>query len=210
MPYTSNISPSFFFNEAFKNLKITTERAQQLTTIANCIIKELSTTKNVHLNFICIHNSRRSQLSQVWSDFAIQFFNLKNIVIYSGGTIVTSLHRNTCKTLKEVGFHFNLLEYSHQNPVYSITYKNCVHPIIGYSKLYNCKTNNIPFIAITNCLSLEKNCTSIYDASQVFHLPYTNPKSFDGMSNQQQKYLEINLQIAGEIYFIFEKVQASI
>ena len=45
--------------------------------------------KNVQLNFICTHNSRRSQFAQVWGQVASYYYGHK-VNCYSGGTEVTA------------------------------------------------------------------------------------------------------------------------
>jgi len=199
-----------FFKDALKDITIDEDRANLLQSIALFISNEIKENKKVNLNYICTHNSRRSQLAQVWSCYATQYFKLKNIESFSGGTAVTAFFRNTVKTLQEVGFKFQILEFSHQNPEYLISYKNCTNPVLGFSKLYDNKHNNKPYIAITTCSSADKNCPFIPDAIQRFHLPFNDPKSFDNTLYQSEKYLEANKQIAGEIHFIFNLIKRTI
>ena len=89
-----------------QNIVIDTTRKELLVKIANKIAANYN-NDNVNINFICTHNSRRSQLGQVWSFFAANYFNLP-INAFSGGTEVTAFHRNTVKTLTDVGFKFDV------------------------------------------------------------------------------------------------------
>jgi arsenate reductase len=207
---TISINTEDFFKNALNTLKLDKNRRQLLTSIAQFIAEEIKANKKVNLNYICTHNSRRSQLAQVWSSYACNYFKLSEVNSFSGGTAVTAFYRNTVKTLQEVGFNFQIVEFSHQNPVYAINYKNCINPIIGYSKLYDDEYNKKPFIAITTCSNAEENCPFIPDTIERFHLPFNDPKSFDNSLNQAEKYMETNKQIAGEIHFIFEKIKMSI
>jgi len=207
---TISINTEQFFKNAKKDLKIDENRKLLLKSIALFIVKEIKAQKKVNLNYICTHNSRRSQLAQVWSSFACSYFELKKISNFSGGTAVTAFYRNTVKTLQEVGFKFQIIEFSHQNPVYAVSYKNCIDPIIGFSKLFDDEYNKKPFIAITTCSNADENCPFIPDAVTRFHLPFNDPKNFDNSLYQAEKYMETNKQIAGEIYFIFEMVKNSI
>jgi arsenate reductase len=210
MPENVAINTEQFFEKSNEDLVIDKERTDLLTKIAQFISDELKASKNVNLNFICTHNSRRSQLCQVWASYATDYFNLKNIDSFSGGTAVTAFYRNTVKTLQQVGFNFEILEFSHQNPVYKISYKNCNKPIVGFSKLYDDSYNKKPFVAITTCSNADENCPFILDAVERFHLPFTDPKISDGTELQEAHYLKTNKQIAGEIYFIFEMIKKSI
>ncbi|WP_299525169.1 hypothetical protein [uncultured Lutibacter sp.] len=210
MAQTVSTNTEQFFKAALTDLKIDANRMKLLQSIALFIANELKENKRVNLNYICTHNSRRSQLAQVWSSYATYYFKFSEVFNFSGGTMATAFYRNTVNTLQEVGFNFQILDFSHQNPVYSIDYKNCINPIIGFSKLYDSEHNKKPFIAITTCSSADENCPFIADAIERFHLPFNDPKAYDNTLRQTEKYLETNKQIAGEIHFIFNLIKDSI
>jgi arsenate reductase len=170
------------------------------------VATEYTENNVVNLNFICTHNSRRSQLGQVWAFYAANYFNL-NIDAFSGGTEVTAFYRNTVKTLQAVGFDFKIVEFSHQNPKYLISYKESTRSIFGFSKRFDDETNKNPFIAITTCNNADKNCPFIPTAIERFHLPFVDPKFSDGTPEQSATYLKTNEQIAAEIFFIFTEIK---
>jgi arsenate reductase len=203
---TSNFATKNFFELAFKKSNISEEREVVLLKIAESIAKEYSINEVVNLNFICTHNSRRSQLGQVWGFYAAQYFNV-NINSFSGGTEVTAFYRNTVKTLQKAGFLFHLVDFSHQNPKYQISFEGAKKTIFGFSKLYDNSENRNPSLAITTCNSADKNCPFIPTATHRFHLPFVDPKHSDGTDKQEETYLKTNKQIAGEIYFIFSQVK---
>lgn len=207
---TDSINIEYFFIKSLTDLDIDVERAKLLQSIALYISIEIKKNSQINLNYICTHNSRRSQLAQVWSSYATQYFKLSNFESFSGGTAVTAFFRNTVKTLQQAGFHFQISEFSHQNPRYSISFQNCINPIIAFSKLYNHKQNKKPFIAITTCSIADENCPFIPGAIQRFHLPYKDPKTYDATSHRAEKYLETNKQIAGEIHYIFKLIKKSL
>ena len=89
---TQTISTKDFFENSLKKVNLTSSRKELLLRIAETIAKEYSLNEVVHLNFICTHNSRRSQLGQVWSFYAAHNFGL-NIKSFSGGTEVTAFFR---------------------------------------------------------------------------------------------------------------------
>lgn len=199
-----NITTKLFFENSKKNVKIKDSRLDILNKIAEKIASELEDRDKVNINFICTHNSRRSQMGQVWAFYASEYFNIKNTFTFSGGIETTAFHRNTVKTLQKVGFEFNIMDFSHQNPKYLISFKNTKKNILGFSKKYDCEENNYPYIAITTCDDADENCPFIPDALTRFHLPYTDPKSADKTDFQDKKYLETNAQIAAEMFIIFE------
>ena len=203
---TSTISVENFFVNAYKKATISDERKTLLLKISDAIAKEHTLNKEVNLNFICTHNSRRSQLGQVWSFYAAHYFKL-NINAFSGGTEVTAFYRNTVKTLQKVGFEFQLIDFSHQNPTYQISFKGTKKTVLGFSKFYSDPLNKEPFMAITTCNNADINCPFIPTASHRFHLPFVDPKHSDGSDTQEETYLQTSQQIAGEIYFIFSEVK---
>tara|TARA_B110001450_G_scaffold5807_1_gene6012 strand:- start:1314 stop:1934 length:621 start_codon:yes stop_codon:yes gene_type:complete len=203
---TSAISTENFFINAKTKIILSDERKKLLLKISNGILEKYKKDGVVNLNFICTHNSRRSQLGQVWGFFAANYFDL-NINSFSGGTEVTAFFRNTVKTLQKVGFSFNLENFSHQNPKYSISFEGTSKSILGYSKRYDNKENKKPFIAITTCNNADTNCPFIPEASLRFHLPFVDPKSSDETDLQDATYLKTNQQIAAEIYYIFSEIK---
>lgn len=203
---TSAISTENFFKSAYKNIILSENRKNLLLKISQGILEEYNKKGIVNLNFICTHNSRRSQLAQVWGFFAAEYFNL-NIYSYSGGTEVTAFFRNTVKTLQKVGFTFNLQNFSHQNPKYVISFEGSSKSMLGFSKRFDHQENRNPFVAITTCSNADTNCPLIPEAILRFHLPFVDPKSSDGLDNQDETYLKTNQQIAAEIYYIFSEIK---
>lgn len=206
---TSTISIENFFTNAYHKTNISEDRKKILLRISDRISTIYKKESLVHLNFICTHNSRRSQLAQVWGFFAATHFKL-NINSFSGGTTVTAFFKNTLKTLQKAGFSFQLSDFSHQNPKYIISFKGSTKTILGFSKKYNHPENKNPFIAITTCNNADKNCPFIPEATARFHLPFVDPKASDKTDLQNETYLKTNEQIAAEIYFIFSEIKRNL
>jgi arsenate reductase len=199
-----------FFENSYKKAALDENRKNLLLRIANCIAETYKANNGqVSINFICTHNSRRSQLGQVWTFFASHYFDL-NVTAFSGGTEVTAFHRNTVRTLKSVGFSFQVEEFSHQNPVYQVSFEGTRDFIQGFSKTFDHHINEAPYIAITTCDSADRNCPYIAEALHRFHLPYIDPKGSDGTPEQEASYLKTNAAVASEMYFIFMKVKEAI
>jgi arsenate reductase len=66
---TKNINTKIFFEDAKREIIISNNRKELLTDIADVIISEYLDREKINLNFICTHNSRRSQFAQAWSFF---------------------------------------------------------------------------------------------------------------------------------------------
>lgn len=206
MPKNVTISTENFFKLASKRIILNEDRKKILFKISKRIAKEYTENKAVNLNFICTHNSRRSQLGQVWAFYAANYFSL-NIDAFSGGTEVTAFYKNTVKTLKSVGFNFKVVNFSHDNPTYLISFEGSEKTIFGFSKKFDNPENKNPFIVITTCNNTDKNCPFIPTAIERFHLPFIDPKYSDDTPDQTTIYLKSNEQIAAEVFFIFTEIK---
>ncbi len=194
-----------FFEASHKNIVIDKDRKTLLVKIAEEIVANFTDT-GVNINFICTHNSRRSQLGQVWSFFAADYFNVP-VNAFSGGTEVTAFHRNTVNTLTEVGFKFSIQEFSHINPKYSISFNDNKPSLLGFSKIYDNDENKKPYLVLTTCNNADKNCPFIPEAIHRFHLPYVDPKHSDKTSIQDETYLKTSAVIAAQIYYLFKEIK---
>ena len=69
------------------DLNITTIPDQRINSL-QFIIEELKKNKDLNLpsklNFICTHNSRRSQLCQIWSETIFNYYGFDRIHSFSG------------------------------------------------------------------------------------------------------------------------------
>ena len=194
-----------FFETSQQNIVIDSTRKDLLVKIANKIAANYS-NGIVNINFICTHNSRRSQLGQVWSFFAADYFKLP-INAFSGGTEVTAFHRNTVKTLTEVGFKFDVDEFSHTNPIYRISFSDDKPSLLGFSKLYNNIENKTPYFVLTTCNNADENCPFIPEAIDRFHVPYIDPKHSDDSAIQDETYLKTSGIIAAQMYYLFNEIK---
>jgi len=194
-----------FFETSQKNIVIDDNRKELLLKIANKIAVNYN-NNDININFICTHNSRRSQLGQVWSFFAADYFKLP-INAFSGGTEVTAFHRNTVKTLTEVGFKFDVDEFSHTNPIYRISFSDDKPSLLGFSKLYNNIENKTPYFVLTTCNNADENCPFIPEAIDRFHVPYIDHKHSDDSAIQDETYLKTSGIIAAQMYYLFNEIK---
>jgi arsenate reductase len=186
---------------------VSESRRNTLQPLVDYVKFKISGKQDVRLNFICTHNSRRSHLSQVWAQAMAAYFNIPNVVAYSGGTEATALFPMAAKTLEASGFKINVIAEG-QNPIYSIKYDDNAHPIIGFSKTYDSEFNPTSgFCAIMTCSQADGGCPFIAGAEKRVPITYDDPKAFDHTPQQAEKYMERSLQIATELKYAFEKVK---
>ncbi len=199
-----NLSKSI---EISKNISVSEERKAVLQPLADYIQNKVNLQEEIRLNFICTHNSRRSHLSQIWAQTMAFHFNIKNVFCYSGGTEATAMFPKVAETLTNQGFEIQKISDT-SNPVYAVNFDENQHPIICFSKTYfddfNPKTN---FSAIMTCNNADEGCPMVFGAESRFPIKYDDPKAFDGTEIMNEKYAERSIQIASEMFFVFNQIK---
>lgn len=194
-----------------ENLKpetISDERKTVLNLLTDFIQEKVSKDQEIRINFICTHNSRRSHLSQVWAQTMANYFKIKNVFCYSGGTEATALFPMVAETLQNSGFQIKTIS-KNENPVYSIKYANNQHPIIGFSKKLDDDFNpKSEFVAIMTCDSANEACPFVPGAEKRIPITFEDPKAFDNTPQQAEKYNERSLQIATELFYVFSQINS--
>ena len=185
---------------------ISSERKTVLQPLTDFIQSKVSGNQEIRINFICTHNSRRSHLSQVWAQTMANYFNIKNVFCYSGGTESTALFPMVAETLQNSGFQINTIS-KNENPIYSIKYADNEHPIIGFSKKLDDDFNpKSEFVAIMTCDSANEACPFVPGAKKRIPITFEDPKAFDNTPQQAEKYNERSLQIATELFYVFSQI----
>ncbi len=196
-------------NQTIECLEIDTipeDRKVVLQPLIDYIQDKVELGEEINLNFICTHNSRRSHLTQIWTQTLASFFNIKNVYCYSGGTEATALYASVKETLENVGFIFELTSEG-KNPIYQIFFSEGEQPIVGFSKKYDHINNpSLKFAAIMTCSHADKNCPFISDVEKRIPITYEDPKLYDNTSQEKEKYKERSLQIAAEMYYVFSEI----
>jgi arsenate reductase len=160
--------------------------------------------KTAQLNFICTHNSRRSQMAQAWAQVAADYFDVP-AKCFSGGVEVTAFNTNAITALRDLGFELSV--DSGANPVVSIATAANKTPLQMFSKLYDDEINPTKnFAAVMTCSHADENCPIILGAEERFSITYEDPKIFDHAPQQDKMYLERGIQIGNEMLYVFAQV----
>lgn len=183
------------------------ERKEVLTPLVDCLSDQLNKDGSVIIVFICTHNSRRSHLAQVWAQVAAHYYGCVTIHCYSGGTEETALAPQVATVLQEQGINVSLLALN-DNPIYSLKYDSRSAPLIGFSKKYNHVFNpESGFIAVMTCSQADGDCPFISGVSHRVAIAYADPKTFDGLPEEECAYREASLSIAQEMFYVFSQVK---
>jgi len=191
--------------EVLKKLEVPSSRKEILNPLINFIQKEKNSGNQIQLNFICTHNSRRSQLGQVWAKAISAYFGI-DAECFSGGTEETDFFKNAIDALRRAGFRIN--SEAGKNPPSEVFYSEEYKPVICYSKVYDAPENpSENFAAVMTCSHADENCPFIPGSKARIALDYNDPKEYDGTSLAEKKYDERSDQIASEMIYVFENIK---
>jgi len=193
-----DIVSNFDFNS------ITDSRKNELYELVDYLTQKLKQEDLVNVVFVCTHNSRRSQFTQVWAHIAANYYNLP-IHSYSAGTEVTEANARTIASLERFGFKIS--KKGDINPFFKVSYGDLMKSIIIFSK--DLSHSSLPkknFAAIMTCSHADENCPFIPNCNARIPLRYEDPKAFDDSDFEKEKYDEKSLKIGTEIFYIFSLI----
>jgi protein-tyrosine phosphatase/arsenate reductase len=201
------ISIQLFCNNLIPRFaEISEERKQLLQKISNYIQTKKDNQQPINLVYVCTHNSRRSHFGQVWAAVAANYFGVKNVFTFSGGTESTAFNPNAIYALRKIGFDI-MDDGQTINPSYNVKFADDDFTTC-FSKVYNHPQNpQQHFAAIMTCSDAEQNCPYIPGVELRIGTTYNDPKAFDNTPQQDAAYTERATQIALECLYVFSLVK---
>ena len=191
--------------DQLEGIDIPENRKKVLQPLIDFIQQQKNSGEAIKLNFICTHNSRRSQLAQVWAQAISAHFGIKT-ECFSGGTEETAFFKNAVETLRETGFIIK--SGSGENPHFQVFYSEEAEPLVCYSKVYDAPENPTEnFAAVMTCSHADENCPFIPGSKARIPLDYKDPKQFDDTPLAMEKYEERSDQIASEMIYVFQNIK---
>ena len=191
--------------EHILQLPISEERREVLQVLIDYIQTKKTAKAPIQLNFICTHNSRRSQFSQIWAAVASLAFGIETTCL-SGGVEVTEFNERAVNSLKRMGFIVS--NNKGDNPRYEVEYALRADKLVMFSKLFNDEVNQVEnFAAVMTCDHADENCPVIPGTEQRISVNYIDPKEFDNTPEEAERYDERSFQIASEMFYVFSKIQ---
>lgn len=158
------------------------------------------------LIFICTHNSRRSQLAQVWAQTAAYLKGIGGVETYSGGTEATTFDSRAVAALERAGFSIEIRSAG-DNPVYAVRYSDDAPAMECFSKTYDQPPNPAGgFCAVMTCSAADEACPVVLGAAERISLPYDDPKDTDGTPHERRTYDQRCRQIAREMLTAFSRL----
>ena len=180
---------------------IVDHRKDLLKPLRDYVVLKSKQKVEANLTFICTHNSRRSQLAQVWAKIISDYYGF-TVNSFSGGTEVTNCNSRTIASFERMGF--KVKNPGGENPHYELTYHEKRRPITVFSKTFDDVSNpKNNFAAVMTCTNADENCPIISGAEKRISLPFEDPKIYDNSNQESEKYDERSKQIASEMKYIF-------
>lgn len=180
---------------------IATERKKELNFLAKEIKALLQEKGRAPITFVCTHNSRRSQLAQIWMNVGAAYYNIKGIESYSGGTEATAFNIRMVKAVKAFGFNLQV-QVQKDNPEYLFQYPGA-NDLKLFSKKYDDAFNpKQDFIAVMVCSQADKACPFVPGAYSRVSIPYLDPKAADNTPDESASYDAKVEEIGKEVLYL--------
>lgn len=184
---------------------ISLQRKEEMVELQKYIQEKRDLNLPIRLNFICTHNSRRSQFAQLWAKLAADYYQIP-IESYSGGVEVTEFNIRAVKSLERAGL--NIKFDGEMNPNYHFFSNDMEIGLTMFSKLYDDPENpKSEFVAIMTCSHADENCPYIPGAEKRIPLRFDDPKEFDGMDKENEMYDERSKEIATVMFYLFSTIR---
>lgn len=183
---------------------ISESRKNELAVLTKFIQEKKDKNLPVLLNFICTHNSRRSQFSQIWAEVAANYYSI-TAKSYSGGVEETAFNERAVDSLKRFGFKVE--KEGEENPKYFVQWDVNSEPLVMFSKIYDDSINpSSGFAAIMTCSHADENCPFVAGCEKRIPIRYEDPKYFDDTPLESALYDYRSFEIATELFYTFSKV----
>lgn len=194
-------------NKTIDNLsfdQLTEDRKEILQVLIDYVQSKIDKGHSINLNFICTHNSRRSQFSQIWAQTASHYFGIETYCM-SGGVEVTAFNERAVASAKRLGFVIESVGV--ENPKYTVAYAEG-KSLVCFSKLFDDEVNKVEgFAAVMTCSHADENCPFIPGTEARIPVRFEDPKAFDDTPKEAEMYDARSLQIAAEMFYVFSQIK---
>ncbi len=151
---------------------------------------------------VCTGNSRRSILGATWGNVAAAYWGLPEVRFHSGGTEPSAFNARTIATLRAIGLEIEPTgeeavkgPEGSANPVYQVRWGvrsgDSAGETLEFSKRFD--DPGLPksgFVALMVCGEADEACPFVPGAALRIPIPYQDPKAFDGLPEEAEKYNE--------------------
>ncbi|MFA7273708.1 MAG: protein-tyrosine-phosphatase [Crocinitomicaceae bacterium] len=185
---------------------ISEKRKSELQLLIDYVQEKRKADAAILLNFICTHNSRRSQFSQVWAQVAADYYGIE-VTCFSGGVEVTAFNERAVASLERFGF--DLQREGNENPKYTVKWNDSKHSLVLFSKLYDDASHPTSgFAAIMTCSHADENCPYVAGCEKRIPIRYEDPKNYDDTPLEATFYDYRSFEIGTEMMYVFSKIHS--
>lgn len=186
----------------FSSISVT--RKAELGLLVQFIQEKRKTSHPVLLNFICTHNSRRSQFSQLWAQVMADYYGIE-VQCFSGGVEETAFNERAVASLRRFGFL--VTGEGDVNPQYTVQWNDTSAPLRMFSKMYDHALNPATgFAAIMTCSHADENCPFVAGCEKRIPIRYDDPKAYDDTPLECAMYDYRSFEIATEMSYVFSRI----
>ena len=194
-----------YSNKLLKSFdKIPEHRKEELNKIARIIEEHLAENSHLDIVVICTHNSRRSQLAEIWIEVGCEWMNISRIHSYSGGTEATAFNERMVYAVRNAGIDLITISEG-DNPRYMRKEK-------GKNKVYFSKKYDHPvnpkkdYMALMVCDDADQNCPVVSGMRYRISLPFIDPKKDDDTPMEKLSYASKVEEIGREMVYLISKI----
>jgi len=186
---------------------IPNDRKSTLGRVASFIADGAAKGRQIELTFICTHNSRRSQMAELWAAAAATHYGIGGVKTHSGGTEVTAFNSRAVEAMRRAGFVIE--NPGGHNPHYRVSYAREASAVECFSKRYDDPLNpRRDFVALMTCSQADESCPVVHGAALRVLIQYDDPKASDETPEETAVYDMRCKQIGTEMLYLLSRVGA--
>jgi protein-tyrosine-phosphatase len=186
---------------------IPADRKELLDRIATFVRSKRAAGDTARLLFVCTHNSRRSQMGQLWAAATAAYYGIDHVETFSGGLEVTAFNPRAIAAVERAGFQ--ITSPGGDNPHVKASFASDRPALEMFSKKYSDPFNpQKDFAAVMTCSHADESCPLVVGASARIPLHYEDPKASDGTAEETATYDARSKQIATEMLYVFSRLKA--
>jgi arsenate reductase len=188
--------------------EIPDSRRLELDHLAAAVGERIGATGGADLVFVCTHNSRRSQLAQIWAQVAAAWHGVAGVRSFSGGTEATAFDQRARAAVARAGAVVEVAPDG-TNPMVTVSGWPGA-PLHCWSKRFQDDANpGSGHLAVMTCGSADEACPVVPGAAARIALRYVDPKVADGTPEESQTYDARSREIARDLLYAFSLAAAS-
>jgi arsenate reductase (thioredoxin) len=185
--------------------ELSEEHREAVAILSNYVTHKLDTGVPPAIQFICTHNSRRSQMAQAWSAAIADYFGLA-VRSYSGGTEATQIAPLTLEALYECGF--DVAEEDGDNAKTKVAWRPNSAGATLFSKRFDYSGNvSKKFLAVMTCSDADENCPVVPGAEERIPLTFEDPGKFDNTEEALDEYISTCLNIGYVLFLAYARAK---